>query len=226
MFSGCQFRDVAIAGDFSSRLPRLSQQPDLDWIEAASKRGTQLSNSKELSGFNAIVARPQPVAIHLHYDAVHTSQMDQPITKALPRTGAAFSLELDRDLVHVYGEPAFHYFLDIERARFIRSARPCVLLRVDMKDRQGLPTRLSQTLSERLFLAIAQSLRETDFIGWYEDERVAGAVLTEIAEANHNEGIRRTVDRIRRRFETSFPVAVSSRLDIRVNTLRDERIWN
>jgi hypothetical protein len=166
------------------------------------------------------------VAIHLHYDPVHTFQMDQTIAKAPSRTGAAFSLELDRDLVHVYGEPAFHYFLDIERARFIRSARPCVLLRVDMKDRHGQPTLLSQTLSQRLFLAIAQSLRETDFIGWYEDERVAGAVLTEIAEANHDESIRRTVDRIRRRFETSFPVAVSSRLDIRVNTIRDERIWN
>ena len=88
--------------------------------------------------------------------------MDRSINKAPLRTGAAFSLELDRDLVHVYGEPAFHYFLDIERARFIRSARPCVLLRVDLKDQHGIPARLPQTLSERLFLAIAKSVREID----------------------------------------------------------------
>ena len=152
--------------------------------------------------------------------------MDRSINKAPLRTGAAFSLELDRDLVHVYGEPAFHYFLDIERARFIRSARPCVLLRVDLKDQHGVPARLPQTLSERLFLGIAKSVRDTDFIGWYEDERVAGVVLTEIAEKQPDESIRRTVDRMRRRFETLFPVTVSSRLDIRVNTIRDEGVRN
>jgi hypothetical protein len=152
--------------------------------------------------------------------------MDRSINKGPSHNGAAFSLELDSDLVHVYGEPAFHYFLDIERARFIRSARPCVLLRVDMKDRHGIPARLSQTVSERLFLAIAKSVRETDFMGWYEDERVAGAVLTEITEERQDESVRRTVDRIRRRFEAHLPVAVSSRLEIRVNTIRDERVGN
>ena len=73
---------------------------------------------------------------------------------------------------------------------------------------------------------MAQSVRETDFIGWYEDQRVAGAVLTDVAEGRQNDSIRRTLDRIRRRFETDFPVAVSSRLDIRVNTIRDERAWS
>lgn len=175
---------------------------------------------------NVIVTRPRPVAIHLHNHAVHKLLMERPIAKAPVRTGAAFSLTLDRDLVHVYGEPAFHYFLDIERARFIRSNRPCVLLRVDMKDRHGIPARLPQTLSERLFLAIAKSVRETDFIGWYEDERVAGVVLTEIVEKHQDESIRRTVDRLRRRLETHFPVTVSSRLDIRVNTIRDEGVRN
>ena len=186
----------------------------------------QRVHSEQVKRFDAIVVRPLPLAIHLHNAPVHTSHMDQPISNAPVRTGAAFSLAVDSDLVHVYGEPAFHYFLDIERARFIRSARPCVLLRVDMKDRHGIPARLSQNLSERLFLAIAKSVRETDFIGWYEDQRVAGAVLTEIAEERQDESIRRTVDRIRRRFEAHLPVAVSSRLDIRVNTIRDERVWN
>jgi hypothetical protein len=152
--------------------------------------------------------------------------MDRPTSQASLRSGAAFSLELDSDLVHVYGEAAFHYFLDVERARFIRSARPCVLVRVDMKDRHGIPARLSRTMSKRLFLAIAKSVRETDFIGWYEEERVAGAVLTEIAEERQDESVRRTIDRIRRRFEVHLPVAVSSRLDICVNTIRDERVWN
>jgi hypothetical protein len=151
--------------------------------------------------------------------------MDQSTTDSV-RNGASFSIALDRELLHVYGEPAFHYFLDIERERSIRSARPCVLLRVDLKDRHGVPTRIPQATSERLFVALAQSVRETDFIGWYEEQRVAGAVLTEVTEERQHESIRRTLDRIRRRFETHFPVAVSSRLDIRVNTIRDERAWS
>jgi hypothetical protein len=142
------------------------------------------------------------------------------------RTEGSFSLALDRDLLHVYGESAFHYFLDIEAERSIRSSRPCVLLRVDLKDRHGVPTRMTRATSEQLFVVLAQSMRESDFIGWYEDQRVAGAVLTEVAEQRQNEGIRCTVDRIRRRFETDFPVDVSSRLDIRVNTIRDERAWS
>jgi hypothetical protein len=152
--------------------------------------------------------------------------MDQSTTDTRLRNEGSFSLALDRELFHVYGEPAFHYFLDIERERSIRSSRPCVLLRVDLKDRQGVPTRMTRATGEQLFMALAQSMRDTDFIGWYEDQRVAGAVLTEVAEERQNEGIRRTLDRIRRRFETDFPVDVSSRLDIRVNTIRDERAWS
>ena len=166
------------------------------------------------------------MAIHLHNAAVHKSQMDQAPTDTRLRDAGSFPIALDRDVLHVYGEPAFHYFLDIERARSIRSARPCVLLRIDLKDRQGVPTQMSRATGERLFLALAQSVRETDFVGWYEDQRVAGAVLTEVAEERQNDSIRRTLDRIRRRFETNFPVAMSSRLDIRVNTIRDERTWS
>jgi hypothetical protein len=149
--------------------------------------------------------------------------MDQARPNARLRNEGTFSLPLDRDLLHVYGESAFHYFLDIERERSIRSSRECVLVRVDLKDRHGVPTRMSPATSDQLFLALAQSVRETDFIGWYEDQRVAGAVMTEVADERQTEGIRRTLERIRRRFETDFPVDVSSRLDIRVSAIRDER---
>ena len=165
------------------------------------------------------------MAIGLH-NPRHASPMEQPTTDSRLPEGASFSIALDRELLHVYGEPAFHYFLDIERARSLRSARPCVLLRVDLKDRHGVPTTMPRVTSEQLFLALAQSVRETDFIGWYEDQRVAGAVLADVAEGRQDDCIRRTLDRIRRRFETHFPVTTSSRLDIRVNTIRDERAWS
>src|SRR5262245_40244342 len=116
MSPGCQFRDVSIRADFSSRLPRLWGPAGGASVKAPATLCQQLVHFKPFNRRNMIVARPQLVAIHLHNEAVHKSLMERPTTKAPVRTGAAFSLALDRDLVHVYGEPAFHYFLDIERA--------------------------------------------------------------------------------------------------------------
>jgi hypothetical protein len=148
------------------------------------------------------------------------------VTTGTPlRNEDSFAIAWDRNPPCVYGESAFRYFLEIECARSIRSTHPCALLRVDLKDGCGVSSRMSRPTSERLFKALVKSVRETDFVGWYEDQRIAGVVLTEVAGERLNESIRRAVDRIRHRFETYFPVAVSSRLDIRVNTIRDERTW-
>src|SRR5262245_58359239 len=102
------------------------------------------------------------MAIHLHHASVHSPLMDKFTSDARLRIAGSFPIASDRDLLHVYGESAFHYFLDVERARSIRSARPCVLLRVDLKDGQGAPTQLSRATSERLFVALAHSVRDTD----------------------------------------------------------------
>jgi hypothetical protein len=152
--------------------------------------------------------------------------MSDGITDTPLRNRAAFRLAVNRDRLHIYGESAFHYFMDIERERSVRSDGPCVLVRVDLKDSNGAAAAISQATSDRLFLAIAESVRETDFLGWYEEPRVVGAVLTEIAREHHAEGVRRAVERIRRAFEDNFPVEVSSRLDIRVSSVRDERAWS
>jgi len=147
-------------------------------------------------------------------------------TGTTSRDRVAFAFAVNRDRLHVYGEPAFRYLMDIERERSVRSDRPCVLVRVDLRDSNGAAATIPQATSDRLFVAIAESVRETDFLGWYEDERVVGAVLTEIAGERQAEGIRCAVERIRRTFEDSFPVEVSSRLDIRVTSVRDERAWS
>ena len=119
-----------IRDDFSSRMPRLSGDARACPSKVARRHDpASLFIQNELDEFIRIVARPQPVAIHLHNDR-HTSPMDQATTEHSFAQWASFSLALDRELLHVYGEPAFHYFLDIERERSIRSARPCVLLRV------------------------------------------------------------------------------------------------
>jgi hypothetical protein len=39
-------------------------------------------------------------------------------------------------------------------------------------------------IADKLFSALSRCLRETDFIGWYREGRVAGAVLTQHGEAD------------------------------------------
>ena len=53
---------------------------------------------------------------------------------------------------------------------------------VDFK--QPAHQRIDAATAEKLFDVLSLSLRETDFIGWYREDRVAGAVLTQDGETD------------------------------------------
>ena len=78
-----------------------------------------------------------------------------------------------------YSEEAFHYLLDIEQKRADRSKRSCLLLLADLNS----DAHIEAEVAAKLFQALRLSLRETDFVGWYRRERIAGAVLTERKDA-------------------------------------------
>lgn len=82
-----------------------------------------------------------------------------------------------------YNEQAFHHFLAIERKRSEASTRPFLLLLVEFEKHLGVPVPVAHDTASRLFGALGQSLRDTDVIGWYRDQRIAGAVLTDLGEA-------------------------------------------
>jgi hypothetical protein len=81
-----------------------------------------------------------------------------------------------------YNEEAFHYFLEIERKRSDASKRPFLLMLIDFGKRPA-PWSRADAIANKLFLALSRCLRETDFVGWYREGRVAGAVLTQHADA-------------------------------------------
>ena len=81
---------------------------------------------------------------------------------------------------HAYNEEAFRYFLAVERARAERSHRFLYLALVAM--RRGPSRRrahLSVPTATALFRGLSTSVREVDFIGWYRESQVAGAVLAQ-----------------------------------------------
>jgi hypothetical protein len=67
--------------------------------------------------------------------------------------------------------------LSIERKRSERSGRAFLLLLVDLKEQPGASLRIDPIVAGKLFSALWRCLRETDFVGWYREDRVAGAVL-------------------------------------------------
>ena len=117
-----------------------------------------------------------------------------------------------------YNEEAFRYFMDIERKRSEISSRPLLLLLVDLKQlRMKKP--IQPALAGKLFSALWLCLRETDFIGWYREGRVAGAVLTQRAEMAGTDLSRQVRERVTRVMSERLPKAVADRLQVRIYQL-------
>ena len=109
-----------------------------------------------------------------------------------------------------YNEAAFRYFLALERKRSGSSGRPFLLLLVDLKEQPVV------SVAPKLFSTLWLCLRETDFIGWYREERVAGAVLTELGDGPRTEVPRLVGQRVRRVLCESLPSDVARQLRVRV----------
>jgi hypothetical protein len=80
----------------------------------------------------------------------------------------------------VYNECAFHYFLRVEIERAQRSARPLLLVVLHLPALADGYVRVPPTIAPRLVWALADCIRDIDFIGWYRSGRVIAAVLTDV----------------------------------------------
>jgi hypothetical protein len=116
----------------------------------------------------------------------------------------------------VYNEEAFRYFLQIERKRANRSNSRFLLLLVDLKKDEQQSSGFDAATSVKLFAAMLPCLRETDFIGWYRQGRVASAVLTQVGETTGVEVSNLVACRVRDALGQSLPSGVAGRLQVRV----------
>jgi hypothetical protein len=132
-----------------------------------------------------------------------------------PRCG----LVLEGQRQHVYNEEAFRYFLDIERKRSELSSRSFLLLLVDLKKQGTLDVGIDKASAVQLFAALSLCLRETDFVGWYRESRVAGAVLTQHADTGGSDLPDTVLQRITGALGEGLPANVVGRLQVRVYQL-------
>ena len=123
---------------------------------------------------------------------------------------------LEGRLGKAYNEQAFRYFLAIERKRSERSGHPFLLLLVDLKEKEqeGASARLDSMVANNLFSNLRLCLRETDFVGWYREERVAGAVLIELGDRRPTEVSRLIGQRVSERLYERLPSGVARRLQV------------
>jgi hypothetical protein len=80
--------------------------------------------------------------------------------------------------LRVYNEAAFRHFLAIESRRAERSMWPLVMLLITVRYSDGSRATLNDETAASLFRGLGASIREVDFVGWYREGRVAGAVLS------------------------------------------------
>jgi hypothetical protein len=94
-----------------------------------------------------------------------------------------------------YNEAAFRYFLDADRSRAERLRRPILLVLASLREAPGRSAQLTHATAAAMFAGLAAGLREVDFMGWYRQGHVAGAVLAQGISISRDQ-IVRVADRI------------------------------
>lgn len=122
-----------------------------------------------------------------------------------------------------YNEAAFRYLLETERQRAERASRSLVLLLVNLRHGFSMRGRIAPSAASKLFAGLSLSVREVDFIGWYRDQRIAGAVLTQGLEAP-SQGARREIrQRVTRVLANQLPEHLVDEVQVRVVQLNPKR---
>jgi hypothetical protein len=80
-----------------------------------------------------------------------------------------------------YNQAAFQYFLALEQKRSELAGRVFALLLVERQG-SGATVGFEPGTAARIFIALRHCLRDTDFLGWYQEGLVIGAVLTHQTE--------------------------------------------
>src|SRR5262245_1304937 len=112
-----------------------------------------------------------------------------------------------------YNQAAFRYFLDLEQKRAQLAGRTFALLLID---RGGATVAFEPGTASRLFNALRRSLRGTDFLGWYQEGLVMGAVLTHQAEGTATSIERLIEDRFEPGIREALQYDDGSRIHVRV----------
>lgn len=115
-----------------------------------------------------------------------------------------------------YNQEAFRYLLGSESKRSERSGYFCQILLVYWTDAQGRIVQMDFHGAKTVMAALSRILRETDYIGWYCDGRIVGAVLTVLVQESMAQVSTQLQPRLVEILRIELGVEETSRLQIRV----------
>jgi hypothetical protein len=190
--------------------------------EAATYSATVVLNSKALGQFGGArtVSVMSTVLGSFAPDLTRGPRDRQDVSPAATTPRAAerssHNVALPEGCGPVYNEEAFRYFLQVERKRASRSNSRFLLLLVDLERDAHQGAGFDEATTVKLFGGMLPCLRETDFIGWYRQGRVASAVLTQVGETPGVEVSNLVADRVREALTRSLSPSLAARLQVRV----------
>jgi hypothetical protein len=123
----------------------------------------------------------------------------------------------------VYDEGTFRYFLAVDRSRAYRSRRFLYLVLVAMRANLDGRARLTEAAAAAVFRALNASVREIDFVGWYHENKVAGAVLVQGAKTAADAAAVIS-GRVLRGLREHVPPAQATKLRVRVVRLGNKTV--
>jgi hypothetical protein len=133
--------------------------------------------------------------------------------------GAPTSAAKELSTVVVYSEETFQYLLAVERRRMERSGQPFLVLLVRLREIRDVGGRIPPRVAAKIFDGLSACLREVDFVGWYREARVAGAVLAQASNLPGTEASTQVAERMTRALNQRLPVGIAERLRVRVLTI-------
>jgi len=129
---------------------------------------------------------------------------------------ASLGYALDGRLGDFYNEEAFRHLLEIERTRAERSDCSFLLLLVRLGRCPEQGDTISRAVCPALFSGLSLCVREVDFVGWYREGRVAGAVLAQGLDIPGSDAPARIVERVAHVLGQRLPERIATRLRVRV----------
>jgi hypothetical protein len=79
-----------------------------------------------------------------------------------------------------YGEEAFRSLIDRESKRSERSGHLCRILLVHRSNANDCIVSMEPHIAQKTLVVLSKTLRDTDYVGWFRQERIVGAVLTSV----------------------------------------------
>jgi hypothetical protein len=114
-----------------------------------------------------------------------------------------------------YNQTAFRHFLAIERRRAERTGRPLLLVLVALRARTA-GGKLTNATSAGIFRGLGETVREVDFVGWFREGVVAGAVLTQGGGTASEPARGQVAQRVMQSLRAHVPVGQLRNLRVRV----------